>query len=66
MPPQNLQLPKEQIDQFLLFNRARKHVTVAPTAPPRNYYEQEVYFDDGVNVRIYTWINGTWRYSTQI
>lgn len=41
----------------------KKHITTAPTHTPRNFYEQIEVYDDGVNFRIYVYVNGTWRYA---
>ncbi len=40
----------------------RRHLTAAPTSVPRNFAEQIQLYDDGVNRRLYLYVNGTWRY----
>lgn len=50
--------------RFLVAFALKKHVTVAPTYTPKNFFEQTVYYDDGTNRRRYDYINGTWRYVT--
>ena len=46
---------------FGLLLRVKKAVTVAPTNVPRNFLEQIQFFDDGVDRKLYIYINGTWR-----
>ncbi|MEI6529691.1 MAG: hypothetical protein WCN88_04865 [Candidatus Falkowbacteria bacterium] len=50
--------------KFLETYQIKQHWKVVPTYYPKNFYEQTVYFDDGINRRIYTFINGVWRYVT--
>ena len=40
-----------------------RHITAAPTIVPRNFADQFQFYDDGVNRRIYLYINGVWRYA---
>lgn len=40
----------------------KKHIDTAPTFTPKNFFEQIQFYDDGVNRRIYVYVNGTWRY----
>lgn len=47
---------------FFEIYQIKKHVTVAPTYIPKNFFEQFCFFDDGTNRRIYLYINNTWRY----
>jgi hypothetical protein len=42
----------------------KQHVTAAPTVTPRNFLEAIQLMDDGVNRRLYVFVDGTWRYST--
>ena len=42
----------------------RRHLSVAPTFIPRNFADQIQFFDDGVNRRLYIYVNNTWRYVT--
>lgn len=39
-----------------------KHITTAPTFTPKSFVESFQFFDDGVNFRLYIYINSTWRY----
>lgn len=61
-PDQN----KNDISQYITFLEAMKvtkrHLEFAPTLTPKNFYDQIQFLDDGVDVRLYLWINGTWRY----
>lgn len=41
----------------------KRHLTSAPTFTPKNYLEQFQLYDDGVDRRLYIYINGTWRFS---
>lgn len=58
--------PKNDISQYTTFLEAMKvtkrHITVAPTNTPKNFFDQIEFFDDGADVNLYIWINGTWRY----
>lgn len=40
----------------------KRHTEVAPTFTPKTFYEQVQFYDDGVNRRLYLYINGDWRY----
>lgn len=40
----------------------KKHIDVAPTFTPKNFYDQIQLFDDGAVRRLYLYINGDWRY----
>lgn len=56
----------KEIDPYLAVLRGiiqnRRHLTVAPTLVPKNILEQIQFFDDGVNRRLYLYVNNTWRY----
>jgi hypothetical protein len=56
---------KIDISQYVQFLEAMKvtkrHLTVAPTNTPKNFYDQIQFFDDGITPTLYIWINGTWR-----
>lgn len=39
-----------------------KFLTSAPTYTPKSFVESIQFFDDGVDFRLYLYINGTWRY----
>ena len=39
-----------------------KFLTVAPTFTPKSLVESIQFFDDGVDFRLYLYINSTWRY----
>lgn len=62
-------LPQSQasIEEFIVVLSAiraiKRHVTTAPTATPQNFVDQFVFYDDGVNLRLYVYVNGTWRYT---
>lgn len=45
------------------FRTAKRHLTTVPDFVPRTFWEQIQFLDDGVNRRIYVWVNGTWRYT---
>lgn len=52
-------------DYITILNQIRvtkRHITVAPTITPKNFVEQIQLFDDGVDYRLYLFVNGTWRY----
>ena len=36
---------------------------VVPTDPPKNFFEQFYLYENGATIRLYIYINGTWRYS---
>lgn len=48
--------------KFLNAFKLKQHWTAAPTYTPNNFFDQIVFYDDGVNFRVYLYINGTWRY----
>lgn len=62
----NAQLTAEVLAPFIAFlnpMRTRKrHITVAPTDTPKNFYDQIRYYDTGGVRRLYIYINGAWRY----
>jgi len=60
----NDQLNKEQLNLIDLLSRAKKHITMAPTHTPRNFYEMVEFYDDGTNQRMYFYVNGSWRHCT--
>jgi hypothetical protein len=39
-----------------------KYLESAPTFTPKSFVESIQFYDDGVNFRLYLYINGTWRY----
>jgi hypothetical protein len=41
----------------------KQPVSVAPTYTPKNFYEQIVLYVNGATIRLYVYVNGTWRYS---
>lgn len=63
-------LPPERasLEDYLVFlemlRRMKTHRTTAPTHKPKSFLEQIEFYDDGVNRRIYLYINGTWRYAS--
>jgi hypothetical protein len=40
----------------------KQHLTSAPTFTPRDLLEQIQLFDDGVDRRLYLFVNGAWSY----
>jgi len=46
------------------FTGVLRHSTSAPTYTPKNKKEQIVLLDDGVNHRLYIYINGEWKYAS--
>ena len=58
----------EEQDRELIFNFVKQmllpkaHIAVAPTFTPKNFWEQVQLFDDGVDIRLYLFVNNTWRY----
>lgn len=71
MPAGQVEAPQPEvatnIDNYLVLLESmlkpRRHITAAPTIIPRNFADQFQFYDDGVNRRIYLYINGTWRYA---
>jgi len=65
-PPIQFSQPLTSIDEFLpllgLLRRPRRHLTAAPTFTPKTFAEQIQFYDDGTNRRLYTYLNGVWRY----
>ena len=55
-------LSPQQDNILELLSRVKKYRTTAPTHTPKNFYEQIEFFDDSVNIRIYVYVNGSWRY----
>ncbi len=53
-------------DLINLLRTIKRNRTAAPTITPRNFLEQIEFYDDGVNMRLYVWVNKTrgWRYTT--
>lgn len=47
--------------KFFETYKLKNYVTSAPTYIPKNFYESIVYYDDGVNRRVYFYVNNTWR-----
>lgn len=41
-------------------NKIKKHFSSAPNYKPKNFNEQVVLFDDGVNKKLYLYINNDW------
>lgn len=63
-PPKEL-FPFKIEDYIAILNQIRttkRHIEVAPTATPKTFMDQIQFFDDGVDYRLYIYINGTWRY----
>lgn len=60
-PPMFEFRPEDYIQILNQLRVIKRHVTVAPTATPRNFMDQIQFFDDGVDFKLYLWINGTWR-----
>jgi uncharacterized protein YwqG len=46
------------------FTGVLRHSTSAPTHTPKNKKEQIVLLDDGINHRLYIYINGEWKYAS--
>lgn len=44
--------------------KIKKHLTVAPTFIPNNFFDQIQFYDDGTHQRVYYYINGAWKYTT--
>ena len=65
-PEQHGKTIEEALSPYIAFLEAMKttkaHLDTAPTFTPKNFYEQIQFYDDGVNRRIYLYINGDWRY----
>lgn len=40
----------------------KKHTSTVPTHSPKNFYEQIVLYESGATIRLYIWVNSTWRY----
>ncbi len=47
---------------LFISNKIKKHTSTAPTYNPKNFNEQIVLYEDGATIRLYLWVNGTWRY----
>ncbi len=64
-PKQN-QDPAYVFAQYLVFleamKKVKKSIDYAPTNTPKNFYDQFQFYDDGVDYRLYLFVNGTWRY----
>lgn len=54
--------PEDYINILNQIRVTKRHITVAPTITPKNFMEQIQLFDDGVDYRLYLFVNGTWRY----
>ena len=53
---------EEFIPLLISLRRFRKHVTTAPTFKPKTFADQVQLYDDGVNRRVYLYVNNSWRY----
>jgi len=40
----------------------KRHVTSVPTNTPKTFADSIQFYDDGSNVRLYVYVNKTWRY----
>lgn len=64
IPPSSLPL---ELGQYLVIleglKTVKRHLTAAPTFVPQNFADQIQLYDDGVDRRIYVYVNGTWRYA---
>jgi len=57
--------PLQDFIQVLAAIRKPKiHLTAEPAFTPKNFAEQIQFYDDGADIRIYFYINNTWRYAT--
>lgn len=58
--------PPNDLAPYLRFLKAvrttKPYLTVAPTETPKNFFEQIQFYENGATIRLYVWINGTWRY----
>lgn len=54
--------PEDYISILNQIRVTKRHIAVAPTITPKNFMEQIQLFDDGVDYRLYLFVNGTWRY----
>ena len=54
------------LEEFIVFleglRMIKKHRTSPPTNIPKNFLEQIEFMDDGVNRRLYLYVNKAWRY----
>lgn len=53
---------EDYIATLQILRSTAKFLTVAPTFIPKSFVESIQFFDDGVDVRLYLYINSTWRY----
>jgi hypothetical protein len=64
--PDTPKTPPNPLDEYQsildTLRRPRKHLTVAPTFTPKSFIDQIQLFDDGVNRRLYLYVNKVWRY----
>jgi hypothetical protein len=54
--------PEDYISILNALRNVKKHITVAPTATPKTFFDQIQFLDDGVDLQVWIWVNGTWRY----
>ena len=53
-----------QLQVLIQLLRATKRPTdTAPTATPQNFIQQFALYENGATIRLYVWVNGTWRYA---
>lgn len=56
-------MDKNDIAVFLQMLRTIKQpLATAPANSPKNFLQQIEFYDDGVNFRLYLYVNNTWRY----
>ncbi len=71
-PPQQQtpvpQTPDSSLSQFIglltALRAPKQYVKTAPSLIPKTFLDQIQFYDDGVNRRLYLYINNTWRYVT--
>lgn len=54
--------PEELAPLLFALRTPRRHLTSAPDFVPQTFLEQIQLYDDGVDRRLYLYVNGTWRY----
>lgn len=55
---------KEYDSIFQMLRTIRRPVSTAPTFIPKNFLEMFQIYENGATIRLYVYVNRTWRYTT--
>lgn len=51
-------------NNFYKDNRTQESVSTVPTYIPKTFLEQFVLYDDGIDQKLYVYVNGAWKNAT--